>query len=110
MWAMLHSRTILSLLLLALVGACAHSPDRKALSQRIADQFKLADKNGDESLDPEEFKAMQLPDTTFEAVDTDVNGKVTLAEIENYVTWRRVQAEGRRRYEQLRRQDRLPPQ
>lgn len=109
MLAMRHVRPILSLLLLALLAACA-SEQQKPLDKRIADQFKLADKNNDEALDPEEFKAMELPDTTFESVDTDGNGKVTLAEVQNYVTWRRVQAEGRRRYEQIQRRDRLPQQ
>ncbi|NKF21912.1 EF-hand domain-containing protein [Solimonas marina] len=104
---MRHPIAKLTPLLLVLLAGCAH--DRPKPDQQLREQFKQADQNGDEQLTPEEFKALKLPGVSFQMVDTDGNGLVTLAELENYITWRRVQDEGRRRYEQLQRQEHLPP-
>ncbi|NGY06611.1 hypothetical protein [Solimonas terrae] len=88
--------------LLVLTASCA-SQDRKPISEQLRQDFKAADKNGDEALDRDEFANFPLPGVKFEELDTDNNGKVTLAEIKSYIIWRRVQAEGQRRYEEERR-------
>lgn len=90
--------------LVLLTAACA-SERRKPISEQLKQEFKTADKNGDEALDRDEFATFTLPDAKFEDLDTDNNGKVTLAEVKSYVIWRRVQAEGRRRYKEIERQD-----
>src|SRR3546814_6447048 len=91
--------------LVLLLTSCA-TERHKPISAQLKQQFKAADKNTDEALDRDEFNNFSLPDAKFEQLDTDNNGKVTLAEVKNYVIWRRVQAEGRRRYDETRRQDR----
>lgn len=88
--------------LLALTASCAHER-RNPISDQLKQDFKTADRNGDEALDADEFATFPLPGAKFEELDTDDNGKVTLAEIKNYIIWRRVQAEDRRRYERSRR-------
>lgn len=95
---------ILSLLYgVVLLSAGCASERRKPISEELKQAFKAADKNDDEALDRAEFANFSLPGASFEQLDTDNNGKVTLAEVENYVIWRRVQAEGRRRYDDVRR-------
>src|SRR3546814_5022364 len=88
--------------LVLLLTSCA-TERHKPISAQLKQQFKAADKNTDEALDRDEFNNFSLPDAKFEQLDTDNNGKVTLAEVKNYVIWRRVQAEGRRRYDETRR-------
>src|SRR3546814_20462629 len=88
--------------LVLLLTSCA-TERHKPISAQLKQQFKAADKNTDEALDRDEFNNFSLPDAKFEQLDTDNNGKVTLAEVKNYVIWRRVQDEGRRRYDETRR-------
>jgi hypothetical protein len=46
--------------------------------------FKEADKDNDGTLDRKEAKAMPHVDTNFDAIDTDKDGTVSLAEIHTY--------------------------
>lgn len=85
-----------------LTAGCA-TERRKPISEALKQAFKTADKNGDEALDHDEFANFSLPGASFEQLDTDNNGQVTLAEVKSYLIWRRVQAEGRRRYDDTRR-------
>ncbi|MGH8446393.1 MAG: EF-hand domain-containing protein [Solimonas sp.] len=91
---------LLSLLLasLALAASCASDP-QPTINQQIRDAFKAADKDGDEQLSPAEFADLPLKGVKFEEVDTDGNGKVSLAELQSYLVWRRVQAEGNRPFD-----------
>ena len=85
----------LSSAILMLMAACASDP-APTINQQIRDAFKAADKDGDEQLSPAEFAELPLKNVKFEDVDTDGNGKVSLAELQSYLIWRRVQAEGNR--------------
>src|SRR3546814_17394831 len=82
--------------LVLLLTSCA-TERHKPISAQLKQQFKAADKNTDEALDRDEFNNFSLTDAKFEQLDTEQNGKVTLAEVKNSVIWRRVQAAGRRR-------------
>ncbi|MFT4047767.1 MAG: EF-hand domain-containing protein [Solimonas sp.] len=79
----------------ALLAACSH--DRPSpMDDQIRNGFDAADADHDEQLTPAEFANLPLKDVQFEDVDTDSNGRVTLAELKSYLTWRRVQADGDR--------------
>ena len=93
----LHSAlAMLSAVALGLT-ACGGRPDRPSpMTRQIRDAFKAADTNGDEQLTPEEFANLPLKGVKFEELDTDGNGSVTLAELQNYLIWRRVQADALR--------------
>lgn len=76
-----------------LLSACAAGPTPR---QQILDAFKAADADGDEQLTPEEFAHLPLSGVKFEDIDTDGNGRITYAELQSYLVWRRVQADGNR--------------
>lgn len=87
----------LSGLLLVSSAGCASHSRPSPLTDQIRQDFKAADQDGDEALTPAEFANLPLKGAKFEDLDTDQNGKVTLAELKSYLVWLRVQAEGRRR-------------
>lgn len=92
-------RIFLTLLLgsaLALAAACASKPP-SPLTEPIRQAFIAADKDGDEALSPDEFATLPFTGVKFADLDTDGNGKITLAELRSYLIWRRVQAEDLRR-------------
>lgn len=76
-----------------LLSACAAGPTPR---QQILDAFKAADADGDEQLTPGEFAHLPLSGVKFEDIDTDGNGRITYAELQSYLVWRRVQADGNR--------------
>jgi hypothetical protein len=78
-----------------LLASCA-SDGPSPMTRQIRDAFKAADTDGDEQLTPAEFENLPLKGVKFEVLDTDGNGKISLAELKSYLTWRRVQAEGNR--------------
>ena len=86
----------LAALLLALQGCASfdevHSPPATpALRKELAEQFKAADKDGDENLTREEATAgMPAVAAHFDDMDTDRNGRVNFAELWNYAQWRGV--------------------
>ena len=87
----MNSSRWLLLLTLSLLAACAtphkkRHGDSSALNRRIDAQFDAADTNNDEWLSPAEFDA-GLPwlKGKFDEVDTDHNGKVSLAELRSYI-------------------------
>lgn len=75
--------------------ACA-STQRPSISRQVQEAFTAADADHDEQLSPEEFANLPLKDAAFADLDTDDNGRISLAELQSYLTWRRVQAEGNR--------------
>lgn len=86
----------LLLLTLSLLAACSNSAGRygapeRPYEQRLQDEFKAADRDGDEQLSPEEFRAgwPQLEET-FATLDSDNNGSLSLAELRAYAEWKRI--------------------
>ncbi|MDD3763004.1 MAG: hypothetical protein PHP86_06925 [Nevskiales bacterium] len=79
---------------LLMLGACA-GPRRAGMEHADIDElrhrFEAADVDGDEALTPAEAEAgmPQLLDV-FATVDTDHNGRATLAEIRSYLQWQRI--------------------
>lgn len=82
---------LLSAALLLAVGGCAGN---QTMKERVRVFFEAADVDHDEQLTPAEFETLKLPGGKFEDVDTDHNGRVSLAELRSYVLWRRIEAEG----------------
>ena len=79
-----------SLLLATLLCACASPREYQPspLNLRTGEQFKRADKNGDEKLSREELaKAFPAFADHFDEIDTDHNGFVNLAELRSYFEW-----------------------
>jgi Ca2+-binding EF-hand superfamily protein len=83
-------RLMLALITVLMVSACGGGREYKPspLHLRTNEQFKLADKNGDEKLTREEF-AQGFPQfaANFDDVDVDRNGFVNLAELQSYFEW-----------------------
>ena len=81
------------LLVLALV-ACGAAPRRAGKSpmqQRIEKMFTAADTDGDEWLTPAELDAgFPWLAGKFAEIDTDHNGKVSLAEVTSYIELSRM--------------------
>ena len=84
---------------LSLLSACAtphkkRHGDSSELNRRIDAQFDAADTNNDEWLSPAEFDA-GLPwlKGKFDEVDTDHNGKVSLAELRSYIELQMMRSE-----------------
>ena len=81
---------ILALLMPLMVSACSSTREYQpsSLYLRTGEQFKAADKNGDEKLTREEF-AQGFPQfaATFDDADVDRNGFVNLAELQSYFEW-----------------------
>lgn len=79
-----------SLLLAVLLCACASPREYRPspLNVRTGEQFKKADKNGDEKLSREEL-ATGFPAFAdhFDEIDTDHNGFINLAELQSYFEW-----------------------
>lgn len=82
-----------ALLLAGLAGCGANPPTEK---QRIRAVFDRADLDHDEQLTPDEFGMLPLQGVAFAELDSDGNGRISAAELQSYVVWRRVEAEGRR--------------
>lgn len=79
-----------SLLLATLLSGCASPREYQPspLNLRTGEQFKKADKNGDEKLTREEL-AQGFPGFVeqFDEIDVDRNGSVNLAELRSYFEW-----------------------
>ncbi len=75
--------------------SCAGT-SRTSVSRQIRDAFNAADADHDEQLSPAEFAKLPLTGVKFEELDTDGNGRISLAELQSYLVWRRVQAAGNR--------------
>ncbi len=94
-----------SLLLLALsAAACSGGGVRYGAQRSAADlereaRFQAADSDKDELLTLEEVRA-GMPELVdlFDTIDTDGNGKLTLAEIRSYAEWQRISKMPERRY------------
>jgi hypothetical protein len=94
------NRLILCLLLLSL-AACA-GPSRRAekspMQLRIEKMFNAADADRDEWLTPDELAAgFPWLDGKFADIDTDHNGKVSLAELTSYIELSRMLAPEKKR-------------
>lgn len=64
---------------------------RQPYQLRIEQEFRAADIDGDEQLTPEEYRAGWPNDeVAFETLDTDANGRLSLAELMAYADWRRI--------------------
>jgi hypothetical protein len=89
----LNSQLVLVVMLLALT-ACGPAPrraDKSPMQQRIERMFAAADKDGDEWLTPQELDAgFPWLAGKFADIDTDHNGKVSLAEITSYIELQRM--------------------
>src|SRR5258708_40354958 len=93
------SRWVLATLAAGLLIACAtphkkRHGDSSELNRRIDVQFDAADTNNDEWLSSAEFDA-GLPwlKGKFDEVDTDHNGKVSLAELRSYIELQMMRSE-----------------
>lgn len=79
-----------SLLLATLLCGCASAREYtpSPLNLRTGEQFKKADKNGDEKLTREEL-AKGFPGFAgqFDEMDVDHSGFVNLAELQSYFEW-----------------------
>ena len=74
--------------LLALLGGCAssHRPEKSPMMKKIEAMFNAADADHDEWLTPEELDAgFPWLKGKFADIDTDHNGKVSLAEVSSYI-------------------------
>lgn len=91
------------LLALGTVAAAAAACGSQPISQReqVRRVFNEADRNHDEQLDPEEFAQLPLRGEAFEDVDSDDNGRVSLAELESFLIYRRVKDDGNRAIQEL---------
>lgn len=80
----------------ALLTGCSNAHDRygtppRAYEARLLEEFSAADRDGNEQISPEEFRAgWPAQDVTFETLDTDGNGSLSLAELRAYAEWRRI--------------------
>lgn len=88
------------MLLVLAVVACGSAPRRAGKSpmqQRIEKMFNAADSDGDEWLTPAELDAgFPWLAGKFADIDTDHNGKVSLAEITSYIELSRMLPEKKR--------------
>lgn len=78
------------LLLATLLTACASSREYQPspLNLRTGEQFKKADKNGDEKLIRAEFaQGFPVFAGQFDEIDVDRNGSANLAELQSYFEW-----------------------
>lgn len=87
----------------ALVAACSGGGVRYGAQRTAADieleaRFQAADTDKDELLSLDEVRA-GMPELVelFTTIDTDGNGKLTLAEIRSYAEWRRISTMPERR-------------
>jgi hypothetical protein len=73
-------------------GASSQRPDKSPMQRRIDAMFTKADKDGDEWLTPAELQAgfPWLAGKSAE-IDTDDNGKVSLAEISSHIELQSMQ-------------------
>lgn len=83
--------------LAGVLTACASNAQRPLIEQQHApmvERFHAADSNADEQLDAAEFAAgFAESGLDFSAMDTDHNAVVSLAELLNYLEWRRIARE-----------------
>ncbi len=93
----------LTLLLILTLTACAGGGPRRgapvqAYELRLQEEFTLADTNGDEQLTAEEYaQGFPAVDVDFKVLDSDGNGRLSLAEMKAYAQWRRIAATSERR-------------
>ena len=94
---------VLSLLLILTLAACASGGPRRgaplqAYEVRLQEQFTAADVDGDEQLTVDEYaKGFSEVDVGFNTLDSDGNGRISLAEMKAYAQWRRIAATSERR-------------
>lgn len=86
----------LCLFTVVILSACSGTTERygapeRPYEQRLQDEFIAADRDGDEQLSPEEFRAgwPQLEEP-FATLDSDNNGSLSLAELKAYAEWKRI--------------------
>ncbi|HVT37080.1 MAG TPA: hypothetical protein VHE37_15935 [Nevskiaceae bacterium] len=80
---------------LLLLAGCADEPrapyGTPALRKQLLEQFKAADKDGNDNLTRDEAAAgMPSVAAHFDEIDTDHNERVNFAEIWNYAQWRGI--------------------
>ena len=91
---------VVVLCLLSLLAGCAVSrrPTKSRMHQRIEKMFTAADADGDEWLTPAELDAgFPWLAGKFSDVDTDRNGKVSLAETVSYIELQSMQPEPKKK-------------
>lgn len=94
----------LSLACVVVLAACASHQTTQREELKIV--FDQTDADHDEQLDRQEFTKLPLQGVPFADVDTDQNGKVSLAELESFLIYRRVKNDGNRALKDLIRQRR----
>lgn len=87
------------LAVLLLLPACGSRPITQ--KDQIKEAFDKADANHDEQLDAQEFTALPLKGVAFAELDSDGNARLSLAELESFLIYRRVKAEGNRSLREL---------
>ena len=90
---------LLPLSLLVFAAGCASGPTTQ--KQKVKAAFDAADQNHDEQLDEAEFASLPLKGVDFAELDSDLNARISLAELESFLIYRRVKAEGNRSLREL---------
>ena len=86
-----HLVVVAALLALAACGVTQQRPNKSAMQVRIEKMFNAADADHDEWLTPQELDAgFPWLAGKFSDIDTDHNGKVSLAEVTSYIELQRM--------------------
>ncbi len=86
-----HVVVVATLLALAACSAPSRRSEKSPMQQRIEKMFTAADTDGDEWLTPAELDAgFPWLAGKFAEIDTDHNGKVSLAEVTSYIELSRM--------------------
>jgi hypothetical protein len=89
---------VCSLTLLAACGTPHRRAPRSPMELRVEKMFKAADADADEWLTPAELETgFPWLGGKFRSVDTDGNGKVSLAEVTSYIELQSMQPEPKRK-------------
>ncbi len=93
-------QALCAVIVLCQLAACAQQrrPERSPMQRRIDAMFEAADKERDEWLTPAELDAgFPWLAGRFADVDTDHNGKVSLAEVTSYIELQSMQPEPKKK-------------